>query len=55
MKSASANGSGIFKKNWSSGDTTGKYRARLANGSNASVGFSLVRPHDKFVNPFGGP
>ena len=55
VKSASANGSGIFKKNWSSGDTTGKYRARLANGSNASVGFSLVRPHDKFVNPFGGP
>jgi hypothetical protein len=55
VKSVSASGSGIFKKTWSSGDTTGKYRARLANTSNASVGFSLVRPPDKFVNPFGGP
>jgi hypothetical protein len=55
VKSVSASGSGIFKKTWSSGDTTGKYHARLANTSNASVGFSLVRPPDKFVNPFGGP
>jgi hypothetical protein len=55
VKSASANGSGIFKKSWSSGDTRGRYRARLANGSTVSVGFSLVRPPDKFVNPFGGP
>jgi Cellulase (glycosyl hydrolase family 5) len=55
VKSASANGAGIFTKSWSSADTTSKYRARLANTNNSSVAFSLVRPPDRFVNPFGGP
>jgi hypothetical protein len=55
VKSVGASGSGIFKKKWSSGNTTGKYRARLANTNTACVGFSLHRPPDRFVNPFGGP
>jgi Cellulase (glycosyl hydrolase family 5) len=55
VKTVSASGAGIFTKRWSSGDRDGKYRARLAGTPNASVGFSLVRPRDRFVNPFGGP
>lgn len=29
-------------------------RARLANGKGISLGFSLTRPHDRYVLPFGG-
>ena len=55
VKSVSSNAAGIFKKSWASGDTTGRYRVRVANTNNASVGFSLIRPPDRLVNPFGGP
>jgi hypothetical protein len=55
VKTASANGAGIFTKSWSSGDTGGTYRARVLSLGYTSVGFSLHRPPDRFVNPFGGP
>jgi hypothetical protein len=46
---------GIFQRRLapvSGGETL---RARLPDGSRASVPFSLVRPPDLLVNPFGGP
>jgi hypothetical protein len=54
-KTVFANGNGIFTANWASSDTTGSYRAIRAGDtdSNASVPFSLVRPPDRVVKPFG--
>ena len=42
---------GIFKKTYASGMKTGKLRAIVSRGQ--SVDFSLTRPKDRFVNPFG--
>jgi hypothetical protein len=44
---------GIFVSSWSSSDRTHSYRAKLQGTRLASVPFSLHRPADRFVNPFG--
>jgi len=46
-----AGAGGIFKKTYSSSLKTGQLRATVSGES--SPGFSLVRPPDKNVNPFG--
>jgi hypothetical protein len=48
---ASANSQGIFAKRFASSRTNGYLRAK--DGTEASVKFSLKRPKDRFVNPFG--
>jgi hypothetical protein len=47
----SANADGVFTKTISSGLASGSLRAHIA-GSNSQP-FSLVRPKERFVNPFG--
>jgi hypothetical protein len=51
MKGASAASSGIFKKGFRS--SVRKAKLRAAFGGATSVPFSLARPKDRFVNPFG--
>lgn len=46
-----AGSGGIFSKTYASSMRSGQLRAHVA--SDNSVGFSLTRPKDKFVNPFG--
>ena len=46
-----AGSGGIFKKTYASGMKTGKLRAIVVGDQ--SVDFSLTRPKDRFVNPFG--
>jgi cellulase (glycosyl hydrolase family 5) len=46
-----AGSGGIFSKTYTSSMKTGKLRAVVTGDE--SVGFSLVRPKDRFVNPFG--
>jgi hypothetical protein len=55
-KTLPANASGIFSTSWASSDKKGSYRAiRVGDPDPArrSVPFSLVRPPDRFVIPFG--
>jgi hypothetical protein len=55
-KTVAANGNGIFTASWASSDTTGSYRAIRTSdplAAHASVQFSLVRPPDRVVKPFG--
>jgi hypothetical protein len=52
----SANGVGIFSKTFSSSLTKGLVRAHVRGTTDVSAGFSLVRPADRSVLPFGcGP
>ena len=52
--SFTAGAGGIFKKTYSSSLKKGQLRATVGPpGSESSPGFSLVRPPDKSVNPFG--
>jgi hypothetical protein len=46
---------GIFQRRVTATASGDKLRARLPNGSRTSVPFSLKRPPDLLVNPFGGP
>jgi hypothetical protein len=46
---------GIFRRTISAPTRAEKLRARLADGSRRSRPFSLTRPPDLKVNPFGGP
>jgi hypothetical protein len=50
-KPVTANANGIFTLSWASTDKTGYYRA--LTDTDDSVQFSLVRPPDRFVVPFG--
>lgn len=51
MKGATAASSGIFRRSFNSSVRKGKLRAHF--GGENSMPFSLVRPKDRFVNPFG--
>ena len=55
MFTMTSNSYGIFTKRFSSSLTRGVFRARIVTGSPKipSLGFSLVRPPDRKVNPFG--
>jgi hypothetical protein len=46
-----AGSGGIFSKSYASSMKRGQLRAHVAGYD--SAGFSLTRPKDKFVNPFG--
>ena len=46
---------GIFRRTVSDAGTGDLLRARLPDGSRISVPFSLTRPPELLVNPFGGP
>jgi hypothetical protein len=46
-----AGSGGIFSKTYASSMKSGQLRAHVAGYD--SAGFSLTRPKDKFVNPFG--
>jgi hypothetical protein len=46
---------GIFRRRVAAVTPGDRVRARLLNESRASIPFSLVRPPDLLVNPFGGP
>jgi hypothetical protein len=46
---------GIFEKTLSVSGPASSLRARLVDGSTRSLPFSLKRPPDRPVNPFGGP
>jgi hypothetical protein len=50
-KTLTAGGGGIFKKTYSSSLKKGYLRAKVSDDK--SVKFSLARPKDRFVNPFG--
>jgi polysaccharide biosynthesis protein PslG len=52
VTTATANNVGIFAKIFRSSLRSGSIRARLSSGA-YSLGFSLVRPPDRSVNPFG--
>jgi hypothetical protein len=53
LKHLHSGSKGIFLSSWSSSDRTHSYRARIQGTTTASVPFSLHRPADRFVNPFG--
>lgn len=46
---------GIFQRRVAAAGQGDRLRARLPDGSRVSVPFSLTRPPDLLVNPFGGP
>jgi hypothetical protein len=46
---------GIFRRTFGDAGTGDLLRARLPDGSRISVPFSLTRPPELLVNPFGGP
>jgi hypothetical protein len=50
-KDLTAGKGGIFKKTYASSMKKGQLRATVSGDE--SVKFSLVRPKDRFVNPFG--
>jgi hypothetical protein len=53
MASLRTDGSGIFTRRLRSSGR-GDLRARRGSGRDASLPFSLKRPRDMSVNPFGG-
>jgi hypothetical protein len=55
MTNVTSAGNGIFSKRFSSSVKHGLVRARfgLGPGERISARFSLDRPADRFVNPFG--
>jgi hypothetical protein len=52
LRTLRAGSNGVFRKRLR-GPRKGSIRARLVSSGEASVGFSLKRPPDRPVNPFG--
>lgn len=53
VTSVNASPAGIFRKTFRTSYASGMVRARFPKAKEASVPFSLTRPKDRWVNPFG--